>query len=512
MPEQELNLSIGQALDLGVQYAMAGNHEGATGLFRGVLMHEPQNFEAIERLGTSLFELKRWHEALYWFWRGLKINRKNPMGLSNYGLCVSQLGHPDEALPWLERSVYNAKRADGMSPEALALIYNNLGNTYERLRRHDEALANLDIALRHNPRDGFSLYNRGIALCRLNRQRDAIASFDAALAIKPDDADARYNRGMARLVLGDLKNGFADYEARLLTTENAVPNLGMPAHLKWKVGESIKGKTILVHCEQGIGDDIQFFRFLAPLAALEPKQVLVIAHRNTQCLLDGAPVTVLEAGAELEGRFDRWVALMSLPLHLGVQSGIATDETNIPEPYDLPIDNERVAIWGKKTQLRPLLNVGVCWAGNWIHKNDAHRSIPLAKFAKIFDAPGCNFVSLQQMRPEDMEPFAQLKKRHDNLSALLFLDLRDTAAAILNLDLVVTVDTAIAHLAGSLGVPTIILIPAYSTDWRWQLIREDSPWYPSATLMRQPKIGDWDSVLNRLHSELSAIAVQHAAA
>lgn len=507
MREETRDLSIGQALDLGCEMAMAGRHLDATGLFRGVLMHEPQNFEAIQRLGSSLFELGRHHEALYWFWRGIKINRRHPMALTNYGLTVAQLGHWDEALPDLERAVHHAER-NPLSPEAMALIYNNLGNTLEKMKRYPEALAALDKGIRYNPNDAFPHYNRGIVLLRLNRQREAIDALDRAIAINPNDADAHYNRGMGRLLLGDLRGGFEDYESRLLTTENRVPNLGLPADKKWS-GETISGKTILVHCEQGLGDDIQFFRFLRRLLERAPAQVFVMAHSATAPLLDGLAVTVLKPGTVLPA-YDHWVALMSLPLMLGV-----TREHDLPPPWLPRIEGHRLATGGVfrfrsidilgelEKLMHPAPYVGVCWAGNFLHKNDAHRSIEIETFGRMFDAP-CNFVSLQQMRPIDVDAFAALKKQHTDLSDVQTDTLRDLAAVILNLDLVISVDTAVAHLAASLGVPTWILIPKFSTDWRWQLERTDSPWYPSARLIRQQKVGDWASVIDGIRNELSA--------
>lgn len=509
MPEQTRDLTIGEALDLGCEMAIAGQHENAIGLFKGVLMHEPKNFEAIERLGSSLFELKRYHEALYWFWRGRKIDRKSPMALTNYGLCVCQLGHPEEGIADLERAVAIAERLPQMFNEAKALCYNNLGNTLERLGRHKEALPVLDKGIALNPNDGFPRYNRGIVLLRLNRTAEAIETFDRAIAINPNDADAHYNRGMGRLLLGDFTGGFEDYEYRLLTSENQVINLGLPADKKWTGAEPLEGRTILVHCEQGLGDDIQFLRFLPQLAALNPAKIVLITHNAIRPLLTALPenVTVLPSGAPLEGQYDCWVPLMSLPQRLG------TTEASIPPPMFLDIEPGRIEAW--RTGIAPsrvTLNVGVCWAGNWLHKNDAHRSIALSTFGKLFEAEGVNFVSLQQMRPDETELFAKLKEEHPNLRAMFFNNFRDTAAAMLSLDMVISVDTAVAHLSATLGVPTKILVPAFSTDWRWMRGREDSPWYPAAKLYRQPKAGDWASVIARLRNELAATAAQQRAA
>lgn len=512
MTPQTCDLSIGEALDLGVEFAMRGDQKSAVGLFRGVIIHEPDNLEAILRLGSSLFELAQYYEAFYWFWRGLKLDPKHPMALTNYGLCISQLGHPEEGLAYLERGVARAEKLN-RSPAVKALIYNNLGNTLEKLNRHKDALVALDKGIACDPADPFPHYNRGIALVRLNRHREALDALERSLTLAPpsadspsrlNNADALYNRAMIKHHLGNLEGGFADYEYRLTSSENDTPNLGLDPKLKWQHGESIEGKRVLVHCEQGLGDTIQSLRFLAPLQALKPKDILLITHAAIRPMIDIPGVTVMQPGEDLKGKFDCWVAIMSLPWYLGIKT-----EAEIPAPWKPVIDQKRLDLW------RPAVSmprVAVCWAGNFQHKNDHHRSIPLPDFAAIFDAP-CQFMSVQQMREGEEPVFAGLRAKHGpNLMAFKFDDFRDTAALMLNCDLVVTVDTAPAHLAASLGVPTWILLPAYSTDWRWQLERADSPWYPSARLYRQPRVGDWKSVLDRVKRDLTETAAQRVAA
>lgn len=515
MREETRDLSLGQALDLGTQFAMAGQHGNAIGLFRGVLQHDPANFEAIERLGSSLFETGQHFEAMYWFWRGRKLDRKHPLALTNYGLCLSELGHPDEGLADLERAVERSRKSN-LSPAAKALMLNNLGNALERLGRHKEALAVLEQGIRLDSTDPFPHYNRGIALLRLNRQKDAITALNTSLAMRHNmadtspsrmnPADAYYNRGMARLLLGDL-GGFEDYEHRLMTSENRMPNLNLPADKKW-TGQDIDGKSLLVLCEQGLGDDIQFFRFLRELLKRHhTTDVRIVAHAATADLLDGLDIKVLRTNDELE-TYDYWVPLMSLPLRFGIKK-----EAEIPGPYMPPVTGERVDKWHSDLALpEDAFNIGVVWAGNFQHKNDRHRSIPLEIFATLFDAPGYNFISLQQMRPGEDAAFQQVAAQYPNLKAYFFDDLRDTAAAILALDMVVTVDTAVAHLAASLSVPTCILLPAFGTDWRWQLRRSDSPWYPLARLYRQPKVGDWKSVLEAVKRDLTALTQKSDAA
>lgn len=511
MEEKSVTLSVGGALDLGFEYAKAGRDSDAITMFRGVLMHEPDNFEAIERLGTSLFNLGIYYEAMFWFWRGRKLGRKNPMALTNYGLCLSQLGHPEEGLPDLQRAAALAEK--GASDTVKALVYNNLGNTLERIGRHADALEALDKGIPFDPNDPFPHYNRGVVLIRLNRHREALKALDKSIALygedarKVADADAHYNRGMARLMLGDVKGGFEDYEYRLTTTDNVTPNLGMPADKKWHGEPLSDDKKLYVVCEQGLGDTFQFMRFVPRLRAYA-KNIVLTAQTAIYPMAKAAfPDMEVRPGQTLieHGDVGGWVALMSLPHWLGIKS-----ENELLPPWFIPIENERGEKW--KAELPPTpFRVGICWAGNFQHKNDHHRSIPLSAFSALFDLPA-HFVSVQQMREGEKADMATVQQSHSNVSAYELKDFRDTAAIMLNCDLVISVDTSVAHLAGSLGVPTWVLIPGYSTDWRWQIKRTDSPWYPAMKLYRQPKVGDWKSVLREVRIDLAALASNREAA
>jgi Flp pilus assembly protein TadD len=476
-----------------------------------VLVHEPKNVEAMVRLGASLFETNRLHEALFHFWRARKIDRRNPQAVMNYGLTLSQLGYPEEGIEDIERAVRLGDKFE-KSPYVRAMQYNNLGNCLERLGRHAQALEAIDRGLYFDGNEGFAHYNRGVVLSRLGRHEEAKVALKQSLRLanvaheglsgRLNEADARYNLGIAQLLTGELGEGFKNYEYRLMTsTENPQqqPNFGLDPDRKW-LGDSLYGKRLLVHGEQGLGDAIQMLRFLPWLSTLGPSEILFVEHAGIRTILRDEPgVTVLEPGESLldqdgKPRYDLWVAVMSLPYCFGI-----TEEEHIPEPYSIRVEDERIQHW--KSRLNAAPNVAVCWAGNFRHKNDAHRSIPLELFSRIFEAPGINFVSVQQVREEEKPQLAGLQECR-NLQVLTLDDLRDTAAVIMNCDLVITVDTAIAHLAGSLGVKTWTLIYKFGTDWRWQLGRIDSPWYPSMTLYRQHKIGDWKTVLDRVKSDL----------
>lgn len=504
--EEERSLTIEQALDLGHQCLAAGNYPSAITLFRGVLIHEPEHFEAIECLGLALFETGQFYEAFYWFWLGREINRKQPDALTNYGLTLGQLGQPARGLPDLERAAAIADRI--APPQVRARIWNNLGNALERLGRHKDALHALDRGIANNPEDPFPRYNRGIALIRLGRHQEALESFERCLALhaadpRPDApgiADARYNRGMARLALGDLKGGFEDYEYRLISSENEKPNFGFPADKRWN-GEELGDTPLLIVAEQGLGDTIQFLRFIGEARRRAPNLTLAVQTALAPMVKASWPdIPLLPAKSEIpHDRLGRWAGLMSLPHLFGIENG-----KNLPQPWEVPVDRSRVAFSDGG------FKVGVCWAGNFRHKNDASRSIPLEVFARAFDAPS-RFYSLQQLRDGETGSFAELRAKHENLWASELTDFRDTAAIIAHCDLVISADTAVAHLAASIGVPTWILIPAQNTDWRWQLNRTDSPWYPSARLWRQKRGDDWRPTIEAIGNELRGMSMGQAA-
>lgn len=513
MKEEIRDLSIGEALDLGAQFMRAGSFENAATMFRGVLAHEPNNFEAVERLGSSLFEQGRHCEAFYWFWRGRELDRRHPLALTNYGLTVSQLGHPEKGLSDLERAAAIAERS--AAPHVRALVWNNLGNTLERLGRYKDALVALDKGIACNPEDAFPQYNRGIVMIRLGRHEEAIESFDRCLALhalnlrpRPGEiADARYNRGMARLALGDLKGGFEDYEYRLTTTENKEPNFGFPPDKKWK-GEALPDTPLLIIGEQGLGDTIQFLRFIPEARRRARKLTLSVQSAIAPMVRQEWPdIPLLPAKTTIaHDQIGRWAPLMSLPHLLGIGK-----ESELPPPWFPPLDDARFDRFMLELPSLSPLRVGVCWAGNFHHQNDANRSVPIDVFARIFDLP-FDFISLQQLRPGEIEQFAELRQKHANLAAFDLADLQDTAVIAASCNLVISADTAVAHLAASIGRPTWVLIPAQNTDWRWQLNRNDSPWYPSARLWRQERGKGWAPLVSAIVKELHQIAVQRARA
>ena len=361
------------------------------------------------------------------------------------------------------------------------------------LNRLDDALAAYDRALAIDPGNAFALVNRGNALRYLGRADEALESFDAAIRHAPDFAEAHWNKAVLQLSHGDFAHGLPEYEWRWRRGIEAPRDFAQP---QWQ-GEDLAGKTILLHAEQGLGDSIQMLRYLpmvaAKLADTGGKIVLELSERLQPLVTDPA-ITLISRGTPLPA-FDVHCPLMSLPLACG------TRLETIPAavPY-IGVPAERLEMWQDKLAAIPAPRVGLVWSGKPDHVNDHNRSMPLSRLAPVLSVPGVQFVSLQrETRDSDLIEAA----RWPNLTRFdeAHSDFADAAAAICLLDLVITVDTAVAHLAGALGKPVWILI-SHIQDWRWLIGRSDSPWYPSARLFRQAAPGDWDGVIADLAAAL----------
>jgi tetratricopeptide (TPR) repeat protein len=328
-----------------------------------------------------------------------------------------------------------------------------------------------------------------LALCDLGRYEEAMQSFEQALTIAPDDSKAKYNQSLCRLLAGDFEAGWRQYEARW-EIEQFLPFKRDFTQPQWLGEPCVKGRTILLHAEQGIGDTIQFCRY-APLVARLGARVFLEVPKPLVALLsqlDG--LEQVFATGESPAAFDYHCPLMSLP------RAFRTNVDSIPAsmPY-LFADGARVAVWQQRLGEQKKRRIGLVWSGNPGHRNDRNRSVPLSLFAKLLEND-CEFVSLQKvLRDSDkMQLGAVANVRH---FGELLTDFSDTAALLACMDMVITADTAVAHLAGAMEKPVWILVP-FNPDWRWMINRGDTPWYPSARLFRQRKAGDWQNVLKEV--------------
>ncbi len=334
-----------------------------------------------------------------------------------------------------------------------------------------------------HPNHAVGWKNLGAAERALGNFGAAREAYATAIRHVPDYAEAHCGLGLLDLLLGDARAGFASNEWRWRS-----PNIPAPLlkGQRW-LGEPVNGRTILLHYEQGFGDTIQFLRFV-PLVAALGGPVLLRSQRSLERLaVTVRGVTRLVPESERLPRYDLHAYLMSLPLLLGLDGPPSQCEV----PYLAP-PAARVAHWRQMLPPAAEKRIGLVWSGNPAHDNDLQRSIDADLLAPLLAVPGCAFFSLHPT----VEPPTGVKRLPGRLT-----DFAETAAAIVNLDLVIAVDTAVAHLAGALGRPVWILLPAVP-DWRWGLVSLQTPWYPSARLYRQTARGDWAEVLARVAADL----------
>ena len=503
-------------------------HTDALVSFDRIALSDPRFGEAQTHRAGPLLALKRYAEALASCDRAIALNLRSAVAHYNRGVVLSALGRAAEAVASYDRAiglnpgyvdallnrgnllellgrfdeaVASADRIVALKPDH-SRAWNNRGNALLKLARHDEALASYAKALALDPGYGECFYNCGNALNELGRVAEALVYFEKAAALRPDHADIRFNEGMARLLLGDLKRGLRAYEGRFEKSEQAPLRRAFKQPL-WEGGE-IAGKTILLHGEQGHGDTIQFVRY-APLLARAGARVLLEVQAALKPLLVAVEGVAQVFARDEQGRaeplpaFDVHQYLISLARVLGTELDTIPAEI----PY-IHAPQDRVDVWRQRLPPASGLRVGLAWAGNPRVKSDAMRSIGLPRLAPLANVTGIQFISLQrEVRPEHAAALRELPQIVHFGGELK--DFADTAAVIGELDLVISTDTAVAHLAGAMGKP-LWLLTMLSPDWRWLLDRNDSPWYPTATLYRQPRYGDWNSVVVRLRDDLLRMA------
>jgi tetratricopeptide (TPR) repeat protein len=474
----------------GLALGMLDREGEALASFDQSLALKPDDPDTHNARGRLLLRLHRPPDALAAFERAVALSPEHFGALVNRGNALAELGRLDEALAQYDELL--------ATEPAHAALHFNRGHALASQGRHAEAIAAYDQALASRPDYVAAHLNRGVALQALNRHQEAIVSFENVLAIDRGHPDAAHNAALSRLTLGDYRTGFQHYETRFARS-------GMPARRRgfgkplWLGEFPLHRKTILLHAEQGLGDTIQFARYAPLLAGLGGKVVLEVPAELVTLLGRLAGVAdVVARGAPLPA-FDLHCPMGSLPL------ASATEVATIPAaiPY-LKASEERIAQWRPRLAGLSSPRVAIAWSGRASHPNDRNRSLPLARLAPLFALEQVSFLSVQrELSDADAAALAGIP-RITAVGAEL-RDFDDTAAVLALADLVVAVDTAVAHLAGAMGRPTWILLP-FSPDWRWMLGREDSAWYPTARLYRQPAPGDWDSVIARLREDVVGMA------
>ena len=553
-------LTIEQAFQLALAHHQAGRLAEAEAIYRQVLAAEPRHADALHLLGVLAAGEGRFDEALELIQKAILLLPVQPIFHMNLGVAYRRLGRLEEAVACLQRaaalgqemaavhmnlgdalyglgriddSIASSQRALALRPDyaeahsnlgnalakkrrwdeaaacyhrALALkpdyaeAHNNLGNAFIEHHRWDEALACCQRALALKP-DLIEAYgNLGVALVEMGGPSAALDFYRQTIASRPDFAPAHWNLALLLLRIGRYEEGWKEYEWRWRYEGFASPKRNFSAP-QWD-GSPVAGGAILLHTEQGFGDALHFLRYVPFVAGRVGRAIFEcppeLARLITQSGGWNADIIVRDGGPPPP--FDCHLPLLSLPLALG-----RFEPMPMAAPY-LGADPGLRAAWRERLGVSSNRRVGLAWAGSPKHQNDGRRSIEAEQFLPFLRTSCVSFFSLQ-VRPPGALPQALADAGVIDLTAHI-TDFADTAALMAELDLIITVDTAAAHLAGALGRPVWTLLP-FVPDWRWGLEREGTPWYPTMRLFRQPSPGDWDSVIGRVAEELAAL--QHSA-
>jgi tetratricopeptide (TPR) repeat protein len=512
---------VGAVVNRGVALFELGRYADSLASYDRALTLRPDDAEVHTNRGNALSKLDRLEEALASHDRAIALKPDYATAYSNRGTALLDMGQPSAALASYERAIalkpndaeayfhYGSalsaleqwKQATASYDRAIALkldysdAYANRGHALLQQNRLDAALASYESLIALKPQLAEAHYSRGVASFGLARIDDALASFEKAIALRPDYASARNNVGLLRLLKGDFERGWEEFEWRWVNKDLAWTKRAFLRPL-WLGNSDLTGKTILLHGEQGLGDAIQFCRYV-PLVANKGAKVILEVPPALKALMTsvGGVPQVIGFGDPLPD-FDLYCPLLSLPL------AFATRMESIPTdvPY-LSAQESYVEKWKARIPTSTGARIGLVWAGNPKHRNDQRRSVGLQSMLPLISNSKIQFFSLQKdLREGD----AEILRKNANLQHF-GNDLQtfaDTAAVISMLDLVISVDTSVVHLAGALGKPVWILLP-FVPDWRWLLHRDDSPWYPTARLFRRSRLGDWTGVVEDVAREIA---------
>jgi len=441
--------------------------------------------EAWINKGIALHELKRYEEAIAHYDRALELSPDYVEAWTNKGAILHELKRYEEAIAHYDRALE-------LSPDYVE-AWTNKGISLKELKRYEEALAsyNKAIALKHDCHEAWS--NQGVTLNELKHYEDALASFDKAIEIKSNYYDAYWNKALTQLVTGNFKDGWKNYEYRWKKTK-ADPMRHQHFQTLTNLN-GISGKKVLVWSEQGYGDTIQFSRYIEKLIELEADVIFEVQEPLKALFKQSFARAKIINQDEAFGCIDFQIPLISLPLLF------CTNIENIPSKKSyIQVNKEKLIYWKKKLNIEyKKINIGIACSGNINNTNDKNRSIDL-KFFEQIENQASLFIIQKELRKNDYD-FLNKNKKIKFLGEEIN-SFNDSAAIIEIMDLVITVDTSLAHLSSAIGKPTFILLP-WSPEWRWLIDRNDSPWYPTATMFRQPNLGDWEAVIKKIVLQLN---------
>jgi tetratricopeptide (TPR) repeat protein len=497
-----------------------GQLASAQSLYEDILKIQSDHSDVLHLLGVIAIQTRNFHRAVELIGKAIDVDPRNAAAYFNRGIAFKQLakfeaalasydgaiaiksdytdahfnrGNVLRVLERFEQALASYEQAIALKPDHVE-AYLNRSNVLVELRQFDAAFDGYDRTLVLKPDYAEAYLSRGNLLRYLEHFEEALASYDRAIALKPDYAEAHAFKSHTLLLCGRLENGWRELEWRWKAESASGKNRNFAAPL-WLGQESIANKAILLHAEQGFGDTLQFCRYAKCVSELGARVVLEVPGTLVSLLANLAGVSQLVARGEVLPHFDYQCPLMSLPLAFN------TNLETIPRAVKyVSSDSAKAAQWrailGEKTTPR----IALVWSGSEGHKNDRNRSVSLAELIEYLP-PNLQYVCLQKDVRESDKRTLQRMPQILNFSAELN-DFSDTAALCDCMDLLISVDTSVAHLGGSLGINTWVLLPLIP-DWRWLLAREDSPWYPTAKLYRQRKVGDWAEVLQRVKADLA---------
>lgn len=509
---------IDKSFEKAISAHQQGHFSQAEAIYEQILALVPEHPDPLHMLGVLRWQTGDAKSAVELISKAIRGNPENPTYHYNLANAFVTLGDDEAAIEHYDTALAsrpdytnalinkaNALKRRKDYSEAIAILekvlkivpnsieaLNNLGNTYVDIGDYQKAISIFQTALDVQNDYSPALTNLGNAYRKLGDVDKAEALYRKAARLSPDDIDAHFNLSTLLLSQAKFDEGWREYEWRLKKAQLASTRLPSP---RWN-GAPVPGKTILVLCEQGLGDSIQFFRYLPTVAEQCEKLVFHCQKPLIGLLRPSCPGEIVDNSVAAMNIFhDLHVPLLSLPQIFKT----TLNDIPSPSPY-LDIDEKTVERWRKILTpglISGLPAIGLCWAGSPTNTNDQERSIPFETLTHLLKKRRANFISLQKGGGEETARKFAESNDHMQEFASRIRDFRDTAAIVANLDRVITVDTAVAHLAGAMGKPVDLLIP-FDGEWRWLRDRSDSPWYPSMTIHRQPSPGAWEEVVEKL--------------
>ena len=469
--------------------------------YKNALMLNPKHDHALIQIGKLLHDVKQYKDAIFPLQKGLSLNPNH----IEARLLLARIFHNDRQFA---ESIDTIKQGLALFPSNINLRF-ELANIYNTINKLEKALAIYEQLNKEMPNNPSINYNIAFTLKKLDRIEESLVYYDKALELNPQHSDAIFSRGLAYLMLGDFEKGWEGYEWRYNRPEyGSLRTFKKP---RWD-GSDLTNKTILIHAEQGLGDTLQFIR-CAIIIKQKNAKIIAMVQKPLVALLKNCPF--LDQVISMEDQIpyhDVQAPIMSLPYILKIR----LDSIPCEVPY-IFADKELKKHWKKELSHDKNFKIGICWQGNdnyatpMLRTTVALKSTTPDQFAPICNIPGISLYSLQKISGTDL-----LKNLPENVRIITFEGdfdqshgrFMDTAAVIGELDLMLTVDTSLGHLAAAIGIPTWIMLPN-PADWRWMTKRTDTPWYPNVRLFKQPTPGDWTGMINEIAQELTIYMQEH---